>query len=166
MAVTHGGYLWLEQLVSIDVELIAYITSLPSWDEDIAQFLEEKTKEKELDKEMKKKYGTERGSYGITINHISYVAKRMDRKIMACKLLRKFWKKEFSTGVVAAVTQCVEGTTLDWAPYFFNLFLDDCKDMQDLGTTFHYSWLLILIALIGWKELKYSFFSTIPNTFH
>jgi hypothetical protein len=30
MEVTHGGYLWLEQLVSIDVELIAYITGLPS----------------------------------------------------------------------------------------------------------------------------------------
>jgi hypothetical protein len=47
-----------------------------------------------------------------------------------------------------------------------NLFLDDCKDVQDLGTKFHYSWILILIALIGWKELKYSFFSTRPNPFH
>jgi hypothetical protein len=34
MAVTHGGYLWLEQLVSIDVELITYITGLPSRGED------------------------------------------------------------------------------------------------------------------------------------
>jgi hypothetical protein len=30
MAVTHGGYLWLEQLVSIDVEFITHITGLPS----------------------------------------------------------------------------------------------------------------------------------------
>jgi hypothetical protein len=40
---------------------------LPSPGEDPAQFLEEKTKEKTLAEEMKKKYGTERGSHGIII---------------------------------------------------------------------------------------------------
>jgi hypothetical protein len=33
MAVTHRGYLWVEELVSIDVELIVYITGLPYWGE-------------------------------------------------------------------------------------------------------------------------------------
>jgi hypothetical protein len=61
MATTHRGYLWLEQIVSIDIELIAYITELPSRREIPAQFLDEKTKEKALAEEMKKKYGTERG---------------------------------------------------------------------------------------------------------
>jgi hypothetical protein len=46
MAVTHGGYLWLEQIVSIDVELIAHMGSLPSLGEDPVQFLEDKTKRK------------------------------------------------------------------------------------------------------------------------
>jgi hypothetical protein len=48
MAVTHGGYMCLEQLVSIDIELIAYITGLPSRGEDPVQFLEDNTKEKAL----------------------------------------------------------------------------------------------------------------------
>jgi hypothetical protein len=30
MVVTHGGYLWVEDLVLIDVELITYITRLLS----------------------------------------------------------------------------------------------------------------------------------------
>jgi hypothetical protein len=47
---------------------------------------------------------------------------------------------------------------LSWAPYLLNLFLDDCKDVKDLGTDFHYSWLMILITLIGWKEPPYSYF--------
>jgi hypothetical protein len=92
----------LEQLVS-DVELITYITWLPSRGQDPAQFLEDKTKEKALDEEMKKKYGTERGSRGIIIKCISDVATRMATKIMACKLLRKCSKEEVSTGVVAVV---------------------------------------------------------------
>jgi hypothetical protein len=90
----------------------------------------------------------------------------MATKIMACKLLMKFHKEEVLTRVITIATQCADGTTLSWALYLLNLFLEDCKDAQDLGTKFHYSWLLILIALIEWKEPKYSFFSTRPNIFH
>jgi hypothetical protein len=46
MEVTHGGYLGLEQLDSIYVDLIAYITGLPSWGEDPTQFLEDKKRRK------------------------------------------------------------------------------------------------------------------------
>jgi hypothetical protein len=58
------------------------------------------------------------------------------------------------------------GTLLSWAPYLLNLFLDDFKDIQDLGTKFHYSWLIILIALIGWKEPPYSHFCDWIGHFH
>jgi hypothetical protein len=125
-----------------------------------------KREDKALIEEMKKKYGTKRGLREIIIKHISDDMTRMDTKIMACKLHRKCHKEEVSVGLVTAATQCVEGTILNWAPYLLNLFLDDCKDVQDLGTKFHYSWLLILIALIGWKEPNYLFFSTRPNPCH
>jgi hypothetical protein len=62
MEVTHGGDIWLDKLVSIDIEIIANITMFPSWGMDPAQFLDDKTKEKSLAKEMKKKYGTNRGT--------------------------------------------------------------------------------------------------------
>jgi hypothetical protein len=55
---------------------------------------------------------------------------------------------------------------LSWAPYLLNLFLDDCKDAQDLGTEFHYSWLIVLIALIGWGEPTYSHFCDRVGKFH
>jgi hypothetical protein len=54
LAVTHGGDIWLDKLVSIDVELIAKITGLPIRGMDPAQFLDDKTREKTLAKEMKK----------------------------------------------------------------------------------------------------------------
>jgi len=53
------------------------------------QFLGDKTKEKALSEEMKKKYGTERGSREIIIKCISDAPTRMATNIMACKLLRK-----------------------------------------------------------------------------
>jgi hypothetical protein len=62
MEVLHGGFLWMEEPVSIDVELIAFITGLPSMGESLTQYLDDKTKEKALTEEMKKTYRTERGS--------------------------------------------------------------------------------------------------------
>jgi hypothetical protein len=138
--------------------MITFITSLPSMGESLVQFLDDKTKEKGLVEEMKKTYGMERGSPRIIIKRINDAAMRMATKLMACKLLRKCRKEEVLAGVVAATTQCANGTMISWAPYLLNLFLDNCKDAQDLGTEFHYSWLMILIALIGWKEPPYSYF--------
>jgi hypothetical protein len=77
---------------------------------------------------------TLKGGRRIIIKWISDIATKMGAKIMACKLLRKCRKEEVSAGVVAVAAQCVEGTTVSWAPYLLNLFLDDCKDVQDLGT--------------------------------
>jgi hypothetical protein len=45
--------------------------------------MDAKTKEKDLEKEMKKTYGTVRGSQGIIINRISELVRRMETKIVA-----------------------------------------------------------------------------------
>ena len=52
-------------------------------------FLDDKTKEKALEEEMKKKYGTERGTRGIIIKRINDVMTQLGINILACKLLRK-----------------------------------------------------------------------------
>jgi hypothetical protein len=108
---------------------------------------------------MKKTYGTERGSHGIIIKRINDATTRMETKLMACKLIHKCRKEEVPIGVVPAVAQCANNTMILWEPYILKLFLDDCKDAKDLGTKFHYSRLMILIALIRWKEPPYSHFS-------
>jgi hypothetical protein len=89
MVVTHGGDIWLYKLISIDVDIIAHITGLPSQGIDPTQFLDDKTKKKALAEEMKKKYGIDRGTYRIIIKQIKDVVTRMAAKIMACKMLRK-----------------------------------------------------------------------------
>jgi hypothetical protein len=72
--------------------------------------------------------------------------------------MRKCRKEEAPAGVVAAATQCAKGSSMSWAPYLLNSFLEDCKDAQYWGSMFHYLWLLILIALMGWKEPTYNLF--------
>jgi hypothetical protein len=125
MAATHGGYLWVEEPVSIDVELITFIIGMPSRGENPMQYFDDKTQEKVLAEEMKKTYDTERGSRGIIIKRISDATTRLATKLMACKLLRKCRKEEALAGVVAAVAQCAEGTMLSWALYLLNPFLED-----------------------------------------
>jgi hypothetical protein len=106
MVVTHGGYLWVEDLVSIYVELIAFIKGMSSRSESPTHFLDDKKKEKELDEDMKKTYGIERGSRRIIIKHINDTTTRLANKLMACKLLRKCCKEEFPIRVIVAPTQC------------------------------------------------------------
>jgi hypothetical protein len=89
LAVTHGGDIWLDKPIPITVELIAQITGLPIWGMDPALVLDDKSKEKVLVEEMKKKYGTSREMIGIIIKWIKYVAMPLGAKILACKLLRK-----------------------------------------------------------------------------
>jgi hypothetical protein len=69
--------------VSIDVELISFIIGLPSNDDNIVQYMDDKTKEKELAEEMKKTYGKERGSHDIIIKKISDTTTKMETKLMA-----------------------------------------------------------------------------------
>ena len=87
----------------------------------------------------------------------------MGANILAYKLLRKFCKDEVPSGVIVVAAQCAEGTSKSWAPYMSNFFQVDCKDAQDAGIEFHYSWLITLIDFMGWKEPEYTVFCTTPQ---
>jgi hypothetical protein len=66
--------------------------------------LDDKTKGKELAKEMKKKYCTDRGTQGIIIKRINDVAPKMGAKILVCKLLRKCRRGGVLAEVVAVAS--------------------------------------------------------------
>jgi hypothetical protein len=46
--------------------------------------------------------------------------------------------------------KCVEGMQMNWVNYLINEIEKDCREAQDLGYEFHYSWLIILIAFVAW----------------
>jgi hypothetical protein len=105
LAVTHGGDIWLDKLVSINVEIMANITGFPSQGMDLAHFLDDKARDKDLEEEMKKKYETERGTRGIIIKRINDVTTQLGMKILSCKLLRKCHREEVPAGVVIVAAQ-------------------------------------------------------------
>jgi hypothetical protein len=102
LALVHGGILWMDRHVSIDVELIAEIMGLPIDGAKPEKYMAEKTKEKSMEDEIKKKYGTDRGSMGMIIRNINEPTTKFATKLMACKLLRKYCKEESPIGVIEA----------------------------------------------------------------
>jgi hypothetical protein len=64
----HGGILWIDRPMPVNVDLIATITGLPTNGEKPEQYLEDKNKAKSILDEIKDKYGMERGNRGIKIS--------------------------------------------------------------------------------------------------
>jgi hypothetical protein len=85
----HGGILWMDRLIQLDVALIAKITSLPTFESHPKDYLDNKAREKEIDKLVKAQFGTSRGNKGIFLKDINDNATTFTNKLMACKLLRK-----------------------------------------------------------------------------
>jgi len=89
LAWVHGGILWMDRLVPINVDLITTNIGLPMDGEKLDKYLEEKTKAKQISDEIKVKYGVERGNRGIRINDINDPATRFATRLLGCKLMCK-----------------------------------------------------------------------------
>ena len=66
--------------------------------------------------------------------------------------MRKCRANEVLAPIVTIAANYAEGYTYNWADYIAKEFLEDVLDAQERGRPFHYSWLLVLIALVGWRE--------------
>jgi hypothetical protein len=56
------------------------------------------------------------------------------------------------TGFVVYLTEkCAEGLQMNWSKYLVNQLELDCREEQDQGYEFHFSWILILITFITWE---------------
>jgi hypothetical protein len=53
--------------------------------------------------------------------------------------------------VVDLTRKCAEGLQMNWAKYLVNKLELDCREAQDQGYEFHFSWLLVLIVIFAWE---------------
>ena len=65
--------------------------------------------------------------------------------------------------VIRIAINCAEGYSYNWAAYVAKEFLEDARDAQEKGRPFHYSWLIVLIALVGWQEPTEAQFPAVPT---
>jgi hypothetical protein len=100
----HGGILWMERPIPINVDLIIEITWLPIDGEKLDKYLDDKTRVKAIFDENKVKYDTERGNKGIGINEINDPANQFAARSLGYKLMHKCQKEEVSIGVVGATS--------------------------------------------------------------
>ena len=76
--------------------------------------------------------------------------------------MRKCRPNEVSAPIVSIAANCAKGYSYKWAEYIAKEFLEDIRDAQENGRPFHYSWLIVLIALVGWKEPTEAQFVDVP----
>jgi hypothetical protein len=70
-------------------------------------------------------------------------------QLIAGKLVKKNHLTQVTGFVVDLVGKCVEGMQMNWASYLVNELDKDCREAQDQGYEFRFSWLLVLIAFVA-----------------
>ena len=67
----HGGYLWFDPLVSIDVALIHQITRIPMVGEDPGPLFADKKTERAVATQITAYYNLRRGNRGLLVSDIT-----------------------------------------------------------------------------------------------
>jgi hypothetical protein len=148
----RGGYLWLDRRVTVDSTLIHLITGLSMQAPDPHQFYPGKVVDRSLVQRMKETYGdVEKGKRGYKVSSIQDGAVLLACQLIVGKIIRKNHPMQVTGFVVDLAGKCVEGMQMNWVSYLINELDKDCREAQDQGYEFHFSWLLILIAFVTWE---------------
>lgn len=154
----HGEYLRLNPPVLVDATLIHRIIRLPMVGEDPAPLFADNTTDKVVVAQSTTYYNLSRGKCALLVEGIKDKAVKFETQLLAGKLLRHQRPNQVSTSYIRAAENCAMGVTMSWAYFLVEEFQMDCLDAQEKRSPFHYSWLLILIALMGWGEPTHSAF--------
>ena len=149
----HGGYLWLGNWVDLNYDLIHCITGLSKTGKDPQTHISRKSKDSKLPATLFTKYKLQRGGQAYDLATIPDDTLRFTASLLAGSLLTKVHLKEVTGSVIHLAVQVAEGEQFNWCLFLLNIFLADCLAVQDEPNhPFHFSWLLILCAFIGWRE--------------
>jgi hypothetical protein len=119
---------------------------------DPQEFYPGKTSDRALAQRIKETYGdVEKGTRGYKVASIQSGAVCLACQLIMGKLVRKNRPTQVTGFVVDLAGKCAEGLQMNWVQYLVNQLELDCREAQDQGYEFHFSWLLILIAFIAWE---------------
>jgi hypothetical protein len=136
----HGGYLWLNQHITIDPAMINQITGLSMQGPDPQDYYPGKTTDHTLSQNIKEAYGNvEKGMQGYKVTSIDSGTVCLTCHMIVGKLVRKNRLMQVFGFVVDLVGKCVEGVQMNWSRYLADQLELDCREAQDQGYEFHFS---------------------------
>ena len=132
--------------------LIHRIIGLSIQEPDLQEFYPGKSIDRALAQKIKDTYGdVEKGTWGYKVASIQNGVVHLACQLIAGKMVRKNRPMQVTSFVIDVAGKCVEGVQMNWAKYLVNQLELDCREAQDQGYKFHFSWLLILIAFVAWE---------------
>jgi hypothetical protein len=136
----------------IDPALINHITGLSMQGPDPQDYYPRKTTDRALSQKIKEAYeNVEKGAQGYKVTFIDSGAVRLAYQMITGKVVHKNRSTQVSWFVVDLTGKCVGGVQMNWSKYLVDQLELDCREVQDQGYEFHFSWLLILVAFIAWE---------------
>ena len=146
----HGGYMWLERCITVDPALIHRISRLSMQRPDPQEVYPGKAADRALAQRIKDTYGdVEKGKRGYKVASIQNGAVRLAFQLIVGKLVRKNRPTQVMRFVVDLAGKCIEGLQMNWESYLINQLEKYCREAQDQGYEFHFSWLMFLITFIA-----------------
>jgi len=123
-----------------------------------------KNKDSKLPLALVTKYKLQRGGRAYDIASLTDDTLRFTSILLAGRLLTKVHPKEVTGSVIHLAIQVAEGEQFNWCLFLLNIFQQDCLTAQDEAShPFHFSWLLILCAFVGWKEPPHTQFRQLES---
>jgi hypothetical protein len=158
----HGGYLWLDRHIIVNLVLIHRITGLSMQGPKPQDFYPGKATDRTLAQRIKDTYGdVEKGKRGYKVASIQNDIVHLACQLIDGKLVRKNRPTQVTGFVVDLTGKCIEGIQMNWASYLVNQLEKDCREAHNQSYEFHFSWLLILITFIAWEMPKGAVFPEI-----
>jgi len=150
--------------VDLNVDLIHRITGLSKTGKDSQTHISSKGKDSKLPAALVTNYKLQRGGRAYDLTAIADDTLRFTASLLAGRLLTKVRPKEVTESVIHLAIQVAEGEQFNWCLFLLNIFNQDCLTAQDEANhPFHFSWLLILCALVEWKEPPHTQFLQIRS---
>ena len=105
-----------------------------------------------------KKYNLTRGGQAHDVVQIEDKPLRFTVQLLVGRVLQKCRPNQVSGPTIKLANTTKDEVQYNWALSLLNQFTNNYIAAQDHNQPFHYTWLLILIGLVGWKEPKQGIF--------
>jgi hypothetical protein len=165
LSCVHDRYFVLGCKVDVHVDIIHHITGLSKAGTDPSSHFVGKNLDQKLAMKLTKEFRLTKGGWAYDVLDIEDEALMFTVQLLARHVLRKCRPTKVPTAAMELATSTKEEKPYNWCLYLLNQLMEDCVGTQEHNQPFHYSWLLVLIAFVKWKELKHSEFLPVQNDY-